>query len=149
MPEKNPRGWRRTLADDVGCYCRNQRQPHDVYQCCPRANELEGIDFNFIVPAPHLRSRLTENSWEYPGHQGIGCDVVSPDDSANFLLLLRELRKKEPTLELTAAVFTPFTGSDKKPMTDVSEFAKVLDPMYWIELVRHCLRNAVTSNRKC
>ncbi|KAJ7915831.1 glycoside hydrolase family 18 protein [Mycena leptocephala] len=70
----------------------------------------------------------------YPGHQGIGCDVVSPDDSANFLLLLRELRKKEPTLELTAAVFTPFTGSDKKPMTDVSEFAKVLDPMYWIEL---------------
>ncbi|KAJ6492023.1 chitinase [Mycena sanguinolenta] len=73
--------------------------------------DLDGIDFD----------------WEYPGHQGIGCNVVDPDDSEHFLLLLQELREKNAGLELTAAVFTPFTGPDGNPMPDVSEFAKVLD----------------------
>ncbi|KAJ6467525.1 glycoside hydrolase family 18 protein [Mycena vitilis] len=73
--------------------------------------QLDGIDFD----------------WEYPGHQGLSSNVVSPHDSANFLLFLQQLRKKKPTLELTAAVYTPFTGSDGNPMPDVSGFAKVLD----------------------
>ncbi|KAJ7054431.1 glycoside hydrolase family 18 protein [Mycena amicta] len=34
--------------------------------------DLDGIDFD----------------WEYPGRQGLGCNVVSPDDSANFPRLL-------------------------------------------------------------
>ncbi|KAF5356557.1 hypothetical protein D9758_008231 [Tetrapyrgos nigripes] len=75
---------------------------------------LDGIDFD----------------WEYPGKQGVGCNTISPDDSANFLSFLQELRQ-DPTgaeLVLTAAVgITPFAGADGTPMTDVSEFAKVLD----------------------
>ncbi|KAJ7473248.1 endochitinase [Mycena latifolia] len=72
---------------------------------------LDGIDFD----------------WEYPGQQGIGCNVVASDDSANFLAFL-ELRQENSTLVLTAAVGTqPFVGADKEPMTDVSAFADVLD----------------------
>ncbi|KAJ7184763.1 glycoside hydrolase family 18 protein [Mycena filopes] len=67
---------------------------------------LEGIDFD----------------WEYPAQAGIGCNVHSPADSANFLLLLTR-----PTLQLTAAVASPFTGSDGAAMSDVSAFAAVLD----------------------
>jgi len=75
---------------------------------------LDGIDFD----------------WEYPNHQGIGCNTISEDDSANFLSFLQELRKDETgkKLMLTAATsITPFAGPDGTPMTDVSEFAKVLN----------------------
>jgi chitinase len=55
---------------------------------------------------------------------------MSPNDSANFLLFLQQLRG-EPvgqSLRLTAAVSTtPFVGLDGTPMADVSEFSKVLD----------------------
>ncbi|KAF9559452.1 glycoside hydrolase family 18 protein [Agrocybe pediades] len=75
---------------------------------------LDGIDFD----------------WEYPGKQGIGCNAISPSDSANFLSFLQELRQ-DPVgakLSLTAAVgITPFAGSDGNPMTDVSAFASQLD----------------------
>ena len=70
------------------------------------------------------------DSWEYPAKQGIGCNVVSVNDSANFLTFLQTLRKQDgaESLIITAAVsITPFIGSDGNPMTDVSEFAKVLD----------------------
>jgi len=76
--------------------------------------KLDGIDFD----------------WEYPGKAGIGCNTMSTSDSANFLSFLKELRK-DPVgskLRLTAAVgLAPFGGSDGTPMTDVSQFASVLD----------------------
>ncbi|KAJ6491315.1 glycoside hydrolase family 18 protein [Mycena vitilis] len=76
--------------------------------------DLDGIDFD----------------WEYPGKQGLGCNAVNSDDSANFLLFLQELRADPAgkNLVLTAAVgITPFVGSDSQPMDDVSPFADVLD----------------------
>ena len=69
-------------------------------------------------------------SWEYPNEAGIGCNVMSPDDSKNFLSLLKKLRAHPVGSELilTAAVaITPFAGSDGSPMNDVSEFATVLN----------------------
>ncbi|KAF8198658.1 glycoside hydrolase superfamily [Pholiota molesta] len=75
---------------------------------------LDGIDFD----------------WEYPNHQGIGCNTISDNDSANFLSFLQELRQ-DPTgaqLTLTAAVgLTPFAGPGGTPMADVSAFAAVLN----------------------
>lgn len=70
-------------------------------------------------------------SWEYPNNQGIGCNVVSTSDTANFLTLLQELRAS-PSLPknatLSAAVgLTPFMGADSTPSKDVSQFAQVLD----------------------
>ncbi|KAF4563788.1 hypothetical protein EYR36_003030 [Pleurotus pulmonarius] len=75
--------------------------------------QLDGIDFD----------------WEYPNKQGIGCNIISPDDSANFLSFLQELRKDPvgSNLTISAAVgLTPFMGPTA-PMTDVSPFAEVLD----------------------
>jgi len=69
-------------------------------------------------------------SWEYPNKQGIGCNVISPQDSINFLQFLQELRQDSigRNQYLSAAVgITPFMGPDGTPMTDVSAFAKQLD----------------------
>jgi len=74
---------------------------------------LDGIDFD----------------WEYPNKAGIGCNAISANDSANFLSFLQELRSQPAgkNLILSAATsITPFAGPDGTPMTDVSEFAKVL-----------------------
>lgn len=68
-------------------------------------------------------------SWEYPGRSGAG-NVVSASDSANFLLLLKQLRGTSAGKKLVLSVATattPFAGGDWAPMTDVSEFAHYLD----------------------
>ena len=70
------------------------------------------------------------HSWEYPAKQGIGCNIVSSSDSANFLSFLQNLRGQNGAkdLILSAAVTdTPFLGSNGEPMSDVSGFAQVLD----------------------
>ncbi|KAF9041411.1 glycoside hydrolase family 18 protein [Panaeolus papilionaceus] len=75
---------------------------------------LDGIDFD----------------WEYPNKQGIGCNVISADDSSNFLLLLQEMNTNNAfnNIKITAAVgMAPFAGPDGTPMSDVSAFAKVID----------------------
>ncbi|KAI0031321.1 glycoside hydrolase family 18 protein [Vararia minispora EC-137] len=73
-----------------------------------------------------------EFDWEYPGKQGIGCNILSSSDSANFLSFLQELRMQggagSGDLLVSAAVsITPFVGTDGTPMSNVSDFAKVLD----------------------
>jgi chitinase len=70
------------------------------------------------------------HSWEYPTTKGIGCNVASPNDSANFLTflqLLRSMVEKDGLIISAAVSITPFLGSDGQPMSDVSEFAVVLD----------------------
>jgi chitinase len=68
--------------------------------------------------------------WEYPAGTGIGCNLKSPSDTQNFLAFLQELRQ-DPTgknLYISAAVApTPFIGSDGNPMTNLSDFAAVLN----------------------
>ncbi|KAJ9073180.1 hypothetical protein DSO57_1019229 [Entomophthora muscae] len=72
--------------------------------------------------------------WEYPGRGAAKCYVYDPDDSANYLLLLKELRaaldKEFPNDHklITAAVrVKPFDGPDGNPMTDVSAYAPYFD----------------------
>ncbi|KAG2127519.1 glycoside hydrolase family 18 protein [Suillus clintonianus] len=66
--------------------------------------------------------------WEYPNKQGIGCNIVNSDDTANFLSFLQELREDCSNITISAAVsVTPFRDSNGNPSTDVSAFAKVLD----------------------
>ena len=83
---------------------------------------------HFEVSQSELIRRF--HSWEYPAKQSIGCNVVSVNDSANFLAFLQTLRNQDGAEDLiitATASITPFIGTDGNPMTDVSEFAKVLD----------------------
>lgn len=83
------------------------------------AHNLDGIDFD----------------WEYPGKQGVGCNVVSSNDTANFLEFITELRQQAPNLTLSAAVSVlPFVDSTGNPSTNVSGFAQQLD---WIEIMNY------------
>jgi chitinase len=92
---------------------------------------LDGIDFECaIFFCPIDLTEVWFYSWEYPNRQGVGCNTISPDDSANFISFLQELRQQPlgQNITLSAAVsVTPFAGTDGKPMGDVSAFAKVLD----------------------
>ena len=74
--------------------------------------------------------------WEYPGQQGNTGNGVSSSDTANFLLLLRDLRRLlPPSAKITAATQTvPFAGPDGLPLQDVSEFSSVLD---WVLLMNY------------
>ncbi|EJD03469.1 chitinase [Fomitiporia mediterranea MF3/22] len=83
--------------------------------------KLDGIDF----------------AWNYPGFQGIGCNTISPNDTANLLSTLQELRNTEngSSLILTAATrLVPFTDETGQPSTNVSAFANVLD---FIEIMNY------------
>ncbi|KAG0692802.1 glycoside hydrolase family 18 protein, partial [Suillus ampliporus] len=76
--------------------------------------DLDGINFD----------------WESPNDQGIGCNIISVNDTANFLAFLEELRQNPvgANLTLSAAVgLTPFFDATGNPLADVTGFAKVLD----------------------
>ncbi|KAJ3992507.1 glycoside hydrolase superfamily [Lentinula boryana] len=68
--------------------------------------------------------------WEYPNHQGIGCNVVNADDTDNFLAFLQELRADPVGANLTlsaATALTPFFDSNGTALTNVSAFADIFD----------------------
>ncbi|KIK53286.1 glycoside hydrolase family 18 protein [Collybiopsis luxurians FD-317 M1] len=67
--------------------------------------------------------------WEYPNSDAIGCNVKSPQDSANYLAYLKELRSSlpKPYLITIAAGITPLPDASGNPLKDVSGFAQVLD----------------------
>jgi len=99
-----------------------KRYAHVLLKFIAKYN-LDGIDFD----------------WEYPNKQGIGCNTISADDSANFLDFLQKFRAQaaqhSQDVFVSAAVsITTFVGADGNPLTDVSEFAKVLD---YIEIMNY------------
>ncbi|KAF9428459.1 hypothetical protein BGZ94_002292 [Podila epigama] len=73
--------------------------------------------------------------WEYPARQGSACNIVDEKhDTANFLLLLQELRAALSALpdgnqlEISLATrIVPFDGPDGQQLRDVSAFAKVVN----------------------
>ncbi|KAI0244325.1 hypothetical protein L0F63_004704 [Massospora cicadina] len=104
------------FIDNVLVFVRKNTKPD--WETNPDGWDLDGIDLD----------------WEYPGRRAAICNEVIPNDSANYLILLKELRdaldKEFPNDHklLTAAVrVKPFDGPDGNPMTDVSEYAKYFD----------------------
>jgi chitinase len=83
-----------------------------------------------FIPATHTSRVNFSNSWEYPNHQGIGCNTISANDTSNFLAFLQELRLDPIGAKLTisaAVALTPFKDASGNPSTDVSGFAEVFD----------------------
>ena len=74
--------------------------------------------------------------WEYPGRQGAEGNRVDGKDTPNFLLFLTILRAILPdTARISAAVQTStFADTQAHPMTDLSDFARVLD---WVSLMNY------------
>ncbi|GAA5935977.1 hypothetical protein JCM1841_006589 [Sporobolomyces salmonicolor] len=67
--------------------------------------------------------------WEYPGTQGEGDNIVSPNDAGNFLLFLQTLRNVagvDARLSMAASVGGIY-GPDGTILTDMSAWATVLD----------------------
>ncbi|KAG0374099.1 hypothetical protein BGX24_010839 [Mortierella sp. AD032] len=79
--------------------------------------------------------------WEYPAREGAPCNTYAPQDSANYLLLLKELRA-QLDLEfpakrklITAAVrVQPFDDASGKPMSNVSAYVPYFD---WISIMAY------------
>ncbi|KAI9293868.1 hypothetical protein K502DRAFT_335530 [Neoconidiobolus thromboides FSU 785] len=70
--------------------------------------------------------------WEYPGRNGNDGNIVSPKDTANYLLLLKDLRTALNNKLLTAAVrVQPFDGPNG-PLMNVREFVPLFD---WVNLM--------------
>ncbi|KAF9303874.1 hypothetical protein BGZ74_002892 [Mortierella antarctica] len=109
-------GLRKTFINNALVFVRNNTLPE--YAEKPDGWNMDGIDID----------------WEYPGRPGAICNTVSPNDSANYLVLLRELRA-QLDLEfpnkrklLTAAVrVQPFDGPDGKPLANVAAYAAYFD----------------------
>ena len=77
----------------------------------------------------HVKTFTSRISWEFPGLQGIGCNMISNQDTPNFLSFLLELRAHPigRTLILTAAApNSPWPDPNGNP-SDISPFAKLLD----------------------
>ncbi|EXF85132.1 hypothetical protein COL5a_002425 [Colletotrichum fioriniae] len=76
---------------------------------------LDGLDFD----------------WEYPNRQGLGCNTIAKDDTANFASFLTELRQKQTKqLYLTAATsLNPWNNALDVASTNgtLSSFASSLD----------------------
>jgi len=75
--------------------------------------------------------------WEYPNKQGIGCNTISSDDTANFLEFLKELRASDlpkDAIVTAATSITPFVDASGSPSKSVAEFAKYLS---WIEIMNY------------
>ena len=67
--------------------------------------------------------------WEYPGQKGADGNIIDSQDSANFLIFLRLLRAKfgKDKIISLATPLNVWYGDKNAPMTDVREYAKVLD----------------------
>ncbi|KAK2012516.1 family 18 glycosyl hydrolase [Colletotrichum eremochloae] len=77
--------------------------------------DLDGLDFD----------------WEYPNRQGLGCNAINPNDTANFAAFLQELRQKQTKpLYLTAATsLFPWNDAAGAQSTNgaLAPFAQSLD----------------------
>jgi chitinase len=68
--------------------------------------------------------------WEYPNRQGIGCNAINTNDTANLLSFLRELRQDPVGSKMVLSAATsiqPWNDTNGTPSTDLSGFAEVFD----------------------
>ncbi|KAF9206198.1 hypothetical protein BGZ49_002847 [Haplosporangium sp. Z 27] len=122
---------RKTFINNAMVFVRNNTLP--LYATTPDGWNMDGIDID----------------WEYPGRAGAICNIYTPQDAANYLVLLKELRA-QMDLEfpnqrklLTAAVrVQPFDGANGQPMADVSAYAQYFD---WVSIMAYDIMGSWSS----
>ncbi|KAJ7502374.1 glycoside hydrolase family 18 protein [Mycena galericulata] len=72
---------------------------------------------------------IVDFDWEYPGVQGIGCNIVSSSDTENFLLMLQELRASPIGANVT---LTAATAVEPFPTTNTSIIPQIATALDWI-----------------
>ncbi|KAJ6538875.1 glycoside hydrolase family 18 protein [Mycena vulgaris] len=72
---------------------------------------------------------LVDFDWEFPGVQGIGCNIVSSSDTENFLSMLQELRASPIAANITLTAATAVVPFPTTNTSTIAEFATVLN---WI-----------------
>ncbi|KAJ7049709.1 glycoside hydrolase family 18 protein [Mycena amicta] len=72
---------------------------------------------------------LLDFDWEFPGLQGIGCNLISEDDTQNFLLMLQALRASSAGSKVSLSAATSVRPFPTTNTTLIPQFASVLD---WI-----------------
>lgn len=107
-------GWTgsRFFSTAVGCAANRTMFVKTITDLVSK-HHLDGVDFD----------------WEYPNHQGIGCNTISPQDTPNFLALLTELRAHPVGKNLilaAAAPLAPWPDANGNP-SNIAPFAKLLD----------------------
>ncbi|KAK3825863.1 MAG: glycosyl hydrolases family 18-domain-containing protein [Benniella sp.] len=125
-------GLRKTFINNALVFVRNNTLPD--YADTPDGWNMHGLDID----------------WEYPNRAAAACNTYGPADTANYLILLKELRA-QLDLEfpndrklLTAAVrVQPFDGPDGKPLADVSAFAQYYD---WISIMAYDIMGGWSAN---
>ncbi|GAA5892941.1 glycoside hydrolase family 18 protein [Sporobolomyces salmoneus] len=67
--------------------------------------------------------------YEFPNGKGIGCNAISPDDSANFVLFLKELRSivGKDNLLTAAVSVSGINGPDGSALSSFAEYGSLLD----------------------
>ncbi|KAA1103496.1 hypothetical protein PGT21_019640 [Puccinia graminis f. sp. tritici] len=85
---------------------------------------------NLVQYAKKLGFAGLDMDWEFPNGDGIGCNTHSPQDTINFGLLLKEIRRLWPQAQLTAAIgLSGLSGPDGNPASasETAEIARNLD----------------------
>ena len=70
------------------------------------------------------------SSFEYPNHQGLGCNTINVNDTTNYIAFMKELRAHPvgQKLVLTSAVsLAPFDDASGSPSTSLPGFAESHD----------------------
>ncbi|KAG2053151.1 glycoside hydrolase [Suillus hirtellus] len=77
-----------------------------------------------------------EFDWEYPGSaNGLSCNTQSPQDTANLLSTLQELKTALPNVSFSAATpVKPWNDATGNPSTNLTSFAQVLD---YVEIMNY------------
>ncbi|ORY47798.1 glycoside hydrolase, partial [Rhizoclosmatium globosum] len=99
-----------------------------------------GRHFSSVAASPDLRVKFAKNvhefldkygfdgvdvDWEFPYGGGLSCNELSPDDVANFALLLAALRAElGPTRHISIAVGAVATSYSQNGRNYVAEYAK-------------------------
>ncbi|ORX92938.1 glycoside hydrolase, partial [Basidiobolus meristosporus CBS 931.73] len=122
---------RQKFIENALVFVRKNTKPE--YDENPDGWDLDGIDID----------------WEYPAREAGKCNVVDKNDTANYLVLLQELREamdkefpNDRKLMSAAVRVKPFDGPDGIPLTDVSEFAQYLD---YVNIMAYDINGAWSS----